>query len=313
MLQVTKLLNFKSLIDMLNTLPTEQACREYLECIIWGGVPTCPHCGSQHSYTLKAKGEFKGMYKCKDCQQRYTVTVGTMFHGSHTPLRKWFMAIYIFSLHKKGISSYQLASDLELTQKTAWYLLHRIRFAFSSNLSIDSDSVVEIDETFVGGESKNKHANKKVKNERGGTISTQIPVLGILERNGEVTAKSMPDTHKETLLPEIFDTVEDGAVIMTDSFPAYKGLDKRYCHLSVNHSEGEYVRGLAHTNNIENFWSHMQRGIVGIYHHVSPKHLDRYCDEFSYRYNVRKQTVNEKFNYSLMRSKRLTYNELIAQ
>ena len=235
-----------------------------------------------------------------------------MFHGSHVPLKKWFMAIYVFSLHKKGISSYQLASDLELTQKTAWYLLHRIRFAFKTELSIDTDSVVEVDETFVGGESKNKHEYKKVRNERGGTVSTKVPVLGILERGGDVKAIAVPDTHKKTLLPEIFATVEDGAVIMTDSFPAYKGLDKRYCHLSVNHSEGEYVKGLAHTNNIENFWSHMQRGIIGIYHHVSPKHLNQYCHEFSYRYNVRKQTVNEKFNVSLMKSKRLTYAQLIA-
>jgi len=313
MIQVATFLKFKSLIDMLNVLPTDTACREYLENVLWNNTPTCPHCGSQHSYTLKTKGVAKGMYKCIDCQQRYTVTVGTMFHGSHVPLKKWFMAIYVFSLHKKGISSYQLASDLELTQKTAWYLLHRIRFAFKAELNIDTDSVVEIDETFVGGESKNKHEIKKVRNERGGTVSTKVPVLGILERNGDVKAIAVPDTHKNTLLPEIFATVEDGAVIMTDSFPAYKGLDKRYCHLSVNHSEGEYVKGLAHTNNIENFWSHMQRGIIGIYHHVSPKHLDQYCHEFSYRYNVRKQTVSEKFNVSLVNSRRLTYSTLIGK
>src|SRR5665213_478946 len=133
MLQVSKIINFKSLTEMLSALPNDMACREYLEMKIWGGVPTCPHCGSQHSYTLKTKGVFKGMYKCVDCQQRYTVTVGTMFEGTHIPLNKWFLAIYIFSMHKKGISSHQLASDMGITQKTAWFLLHRIRYAFKAD------------------------------------------------------------------------------------------------------------------------------------------------------------------------------------
>ena len=297
---------------MLKALPDDTACREYLEAKIWSVGRACPHCGSMESYTLKTKGVFSGNYKCVDCQKRYNVKDGTMFEGSHIGLHKWFIAIYIFSMHKKGISSHQLASDLGITQKSAWYMLHRIRFAFKSNLYFTSDCVVEIDETFVGGESKNKQEYKKTRNERGGTVSTKVPVLGILDRHGDVTAMSVPDTHKNTLLPEIFDRVEQGAVIMTDSLPAYKGLNKAYTHLSVNHKSGEYVKGIAHTNGIENFWSHMQRGIIGIYHHVSPKHLDQYCNEFSYRYNVRKQSVNERFNYSLMNSQRLMYKTLIA-
>ena len=226
----------------------------------------------------------------------------------------WFAAIYLISAHKKGISSYQLGRDLNISQKAAWFMNHRIRTMFQVHAPEKMTGVIEIDETFVGGESKNTHEIKKVRNERGGTVSTKVPVLGILERGGDVIAKSVPDTHKKTLLPEIFNTVEKGEVIMTDSFPAYKGLDKDYCHLSVNHSVGEYVKGLAHTNGIENFWSLFQRGILGIYHHVSPKHLDRYCIEFSYRYNTRGIKNEARFGTVLknMNGNRLKYKDLVA-
>jgi transposase-like protein len=161
-------ITFNSFASMLSALPDKTACRSYLQSKIWeGGVPTCPYCGSQEHYILKTKGEFKGMYKCaaKGCKKRYTVTIGTMFEGSHIPLRKWFIAIYIFSMHKKGISSHQLATDLGITQKSAWFVLHRIREAFGiddSDLMGGEGVVVEVDETYHGGKNANM-SNKKRK------------------------------------------------------------------------------------------------------------------------------------------------------
>ncbi len=159
-------LSLNSFVDMLAALPTDTACREYLEYKNWGGIPTCPHCGSQNKdhWKLKVKGEFNGMYKCKEkvCKKRFTVTIKTMFEGSHLPLRKWFIAIYIFSLHKKGVSSHQLASDLGITQKSAWFMLSRIRKAFEPKKSGGKiDGAVSCDETFVGGKNKNRHNDKK--------------------------------------------------------------------------------------------------------------------------------------------------------
>jgi transposase-like protein len=297
---------------MLAALPDDTACREYLEAKIWGGVPKCPHCQSKESYQLKVKGIFKGMYKCKACRERYTVTINTMFEGSHIPLRKWFIAIYIFSLHKKGISSHQLASDLGITQKSAWFMLHRIRLAFAPANSGTVSNIVEIDETFCGGKAVNKHANKKVKNEQGNTLKDKQPVLGMLERGGNIVAKVVENRHKETILPIIYSTVDNGdTVIMTDEYTGYNDLKKDYAHLKVNHSAKEYVNELAHTNGIENFWSHLKRGIDGIYHWVSVPHLQSYVDEFAFRFNARKASVNDKFDFSLQNSTKLTYKELI--
>ena len=156
---------FKTFAQMLQALPDETSCRNYLEKIRWNGEPVCPKCGSKNKdhYRLTVKGEFKGLYKCKDCRERFTVTIGTMFEGSHAPLRKWFIAIYIFSLHKKGVSSHQVASDLGITQKSAWFMLHRIRQAFTQQKGNTLSNIVEIDESFCGGDAKNKHTNKKKK------------------------------------------------------------------------------------------------------------------------------------------------------
>jgi transposase-like protein len=300
---------------MLTALPTDMACREYLEGIMWGGVPTCPHCQSKQSYTLTTKGAFKGMYKCKECQKRYTVTYGTMLEGTHIPLRKWFIAIYIFSLHKKGISSHQLASDLEITQKTAWFMLGRIRLAFDGNtLENAENAIYEIDATYIGGKMKNKHAwQRKELNEQFGFKGNKTVVLGTLERDGNVTTNIVNSESTEDIMPIIAENMYGDATIVTDGLHTYEILGEEFTHVAVNHVEGEYVKGQFHINNIEGFWSQMKRGIYGIYHHVSPKHLHRYCAEFSYRYNVRKQTVSEKFNYSLNHSKRLTYATLIAK
>lgn len=283
----TKFTAFTSFAKMLEVLPDDNSCREYLELIRWNGEPRCPQCGYTDSYRLKTKGVFKGLYKCSNCRERFTVTVGTMFEGSHISLRKWFIAIYIFSSHKKGISSHQLAKDLGITQKSAWFMLGRIRLAFEVKEVKQMDGVISADETFVGGKNKNRHADKKVLESQGRSVKDKTPVLGMLKAGGDVHTTVVPDTKATTLKPIIKNMVADGSIIVTDEWLGYSGLSKDFPHVVINHNEDEYVRGAFHTNGIENFWSVLKRGIYGIYHQVSPKHLHRYCNEFSYRYNAR--------------------------
>ena len=308
-------LAFNSFSQMLEKLPTDAACREYLELVRWNGTPTCVHCGSANEkhYRLNVKGEFKGMYKCRDCKERFTVTIGTMFEGSHIPMRKWFIALYIFSSHKKGISSHQLASDLGITQKSAWFMLGRMREAFSVNKPTDLGCVVASDESFVGGKNKNRHADKKVLESQGRSVKDKTPVLGILGSTGKVFTSVIPDTKAKTIKPIIENMVKEGSILVTDEWQAYTALANKYAHIVVNHKDSQYVNGAFHTNGIENFWSHLKRGIYGIYHQASPKHLHRYCDEFAFRFNARKATNNDRFNFALSNANgvRLTYKSLI--
>jgi transposase-like protein len=315
MKQKSTQINLNSFVDMLAALPDDVACRNYLELKLWNGVPTCPHCGTvdEKAMKLKLKGEFKGLYKCRSCRQRFTVTIGTMFEGSHIGLRKWFIAIYIFSLHKKGISSHQLASDLGITQKSAWFMLSRIRKAFEPKKKNKIDGAVSCDETFIGGKNKNRHADKKIADSQGRSCKDKTPVLGIKHIGGDIHTKVVPNTKASTLKPIISEMVENGSIVVTDEWLGYKNLSKDFNHVVINHRENEYVRGGFTTNNVENFWSLLKRGIYGIYHQVSPKHLNKYCDEFAFRFNARNTSTNDKFDFSLINSSKLTYKELIKK
>jgi len=338
----TKSTTFKSFYDMLEVLPNDNACRLFLEDLRWNGTPVCPHCGSinESHYKLNTKGEFKGLYKCKDCRERFTVTVGTMFEGSHVPLRKWFIAIYIFSAHKKGISSIQLGKDLGITQKSAWFVLSRLRANFADKSEVKFEGMVEADETFVGGKNANRHANKKIEGSQGRSAADKTPVLGIAQKNeftiverphkviagkivkekvytqySQVKCEVVKDTQAETIQPILLSQIKADSKIVTDAYRAYNGLNKTFNHISIKHTDGNYITiGDDHTNTIEGFWSQLKRGIIGIYHNVSPKHLNKYCDEFSYRYNSRKHTDGERFTNSLLKAEnRLTYKALIAK
>lgn len=306
---------FKSLLHMLTCLPTKEACREHYENVMWGGVPVCPHCAGEKAYKLKVKGEFKGLYKCGDCRRRYTVTVGTTFEGSHVKLRTWYIGFYLFIAHKHGISTRTFASDLGVTQATAWYMLKRIRHACGQEIQEGEqlDALASMDETFVGGKNKNRHKDKKVPKSQGRAHIDKTPVFGLMQ-NGKIFTKVILDTSRKSLRPLVKSLVKEGSTIVTDEWGGYNGLEKDYDRQIVNHRTKEYKNEAGYsTNNVENFWSHLKRGINGNYYKVSRKHLQLYCNEFSYRFNTRKLSNSEKFITTLRSSQkgRLRYKDLI--
>lgn len=269
----------KSFLDLFTSLHDETSCREFLEYQRWQDEPICPHCRKQDKEHYRLKRQ--GLYKCKSCRKTFSVTVGTMFEGSHVPLRKWFYAIYIFLSHKKGISSTQLAKDIGVTQKTAWFMLERIRHELHGKFVTLFENMTQVDETYVGGKNKGR-----VKNNQGRSLKTKTPVVGLLS-DGKVQTFVTPNTSGKILKAIIYNLIKPGSTVITDGWKGYKGISKEYEHKVVEHSTGEYVKDGFHTNSIEGFWSHLKRGIMGIYHKVSPKHLFRYCDEFAFRYNTR--------------------------
>lgn len=307
---------FSSFAQMLEVINSDYACRMFLENVRWGKEPICPHCGVQNKehYKLKSKGEFKGQYKCKDCRERFTVTVGTMFEGSHISLRKWFIAIYIFSSHKKGISSHQLSRDLGITQKSAWFMLGRLRHSFQTKTKVIFSGTVSADETYIGGKTRNKHINKRAEGTTGRSLKDKTPVFGLMNNN-IVKTIVVPDTKAKTLKPIIAEIVETGATLVTDEYVAYCGLEDKYKREVVHHNAGNYLTENGnHTNSLEGFWALLKRGIYGIYHQVSAKHLNQYLDEFTYRYNTRESKDSDRFNSALLNAdERLSYKALIGK
>lgn len=304
--------DFKNYTDVIKYFADEKVARQHLEEQRWGSNPACPHCGAEKPYALSDEKT----YKCsnKECRKKFTVTVGTIFENTKLPLSTWFAAIYLCTAHKKGISSCQLARDLGITQKAAWFVLHRVREMLKEKAPFMLENQVEIDETFIGGKEKNKHASKKIKNAQGRSTKGKTPVLGILERDGKVFAVPVKNTAPSTIQPIMVDVVKAGSTIYTDEWIGYKGLSVRFEHRVVQHGIGEYVIGVVHTNGIEGFWAGLKRSIIGIYHQVSSKHLHRYCNEAAYRYNTRKSFDADRFNSSLTRLEgRLTHKALIAK
>ena len=295
---------FKSLLDVVKYFPDETTCRNFLAKARWGNKPVCVKCGSFRKIYSLREGK---VFRCADCGKEFTVRVGTIFEDSALPLQKWFMAIYLLTAHKKGISSMQLSRDIEVTQKTAWFMLHRIRWAVKTkSLEKPLKGVFEIDETYIGGKTTGKGT---------GYTGHKTPVFGMLQRNGVVRAEKVEKPSGKTLKPIILKTIHSDSVIMSDTYGGYKGLKHAYKgHHTVNHIRKEYVRGRVHTNTIEGFWSLLKRGVIGIYHHVSPKHLDRYVDEFEFRYNSRHISDTDRFKAMLnFIDGRLMYKNLIEK
>ena len=287
--------NFNSLIELASYFTTEEKCRRTLKEQRWGKTVCCPECGSTHIYERK-----DGRYSCADCNHTFSVLSGTVFENTKISLRKWFMAMYLISSHKKGISSVQLAQDIRVTQKTAWFMLHKIRGLFGQTDGTALKGEVEMDEMYLGGSEVNKHESKRTEGTQGRSTKTKTPVFGMLQRDGKVVAMVVEDTKGTTLIPIVEQFVEGGTTTYTDEASIYNSLSsKGYRHERVNHSKREYVRACdIHTNGIEGFWAHFKRVIFSTYHCVSKDYLQRYIDEQTFRWNTRE--MSEAYRFELM-------------
>jgi transposase-like protein len=332
-------LPFENLVELITYFSTEEKCIAFLEEIKWvGGDPVCPHCKCKNTYPVKGRKQ----HKCgnKECKKFFSIKTGTIFEKSPVPLVKWFSAIYLLMNHKKGISSHQLSKDIGVTQKTAWFMLHRVREMFQEKYKELMSGTVEVDETYVGGKEKNKHLAKKSKKRGRSLLGGKIPLVGLMCREKaqdgalwqkEIRCFPVSDVKAPTLTGLIKENVTEESTVMTDSYGGYNEVGLTYQHGIVDHSSRRYVRScplqdvenpqndkapaFIHTNTIEGFWGQVKRSIIGIYHKVSRKHIHRYCYEWCFRYNTKSLKDGDRFKKFIRRVKcnRLTYKELIKK
>jgi len=327
---------FNNILELVQRFPDEKSCHQYISAQRWNGYMTCPHngCSGDEAYVFS-----DGIrYKCKTCKRIYTAKTGSIFESSNLPLIKWLLAMYLI-MHKKGISSVQLSKDIGVTQKTAWFLLHRIRTTLNINQSDEISGTIQVDETFVGGKNKNRHADKRVKYSQGRSFKDKVPVVGMLRQQiyeledrqhkilsgvlvtdktiiqqSLVICKVVKDTKARSIQPVLLHHVVQGSTIISDEWRGYNGINALYNHYVVDHTRKQYVSDSGHTTNaIEGFWTTAKRSIIGIYHKTSRKHLQKYFDEFAFRYNYRNLGANQQMNVILTNvTQRLKYKELVA-
>lgn len=308
-----------NLFSYMDAFSTEDKCIEHFIQMRWHGKLVCAYCESENISFLKGKTK---RFKCYNCNKQFSVTVGTIFQSSRLPLRKWFAGLYLFLCDKKGISSVQLSKNLGITQKSAWYMLQKFRDCLGEDNTGLFTKQVELDESFVGGKNKNRHADKKFKHSQGRSFKDKTPIWGALQRETKdspkrVIAKVVPDTGERSVIPLVFTYVDKKAVVNTDEWLAYNNLRHfGYKHAICNHSAKEYVSndGNCYTNNLENFWSHLKRGINGVYHKTSRKHLQLYANEYAFKFNNRHKVMEENVTSVIEFSigKLLPYNKLIS-
>ena len=301
-----------STYQLLELIPDEATARQYIESRRWPQGPHCPCCGFGDRITTRKRA---GYYRCNSCREDFTVRTGTIFERSHVPLRKWLMAMYLLLTSRKGISSLQLSKQISVTQKTAWFMLHRLREACGSDID-KLRGTIEIDETYIGGRERAKHDSKKLRAGRGTVGKT--PVLAMRQRHGRTTATPVERVDTNTVHDQVHRNVEVGSTVHTDEAAVYDGIDGLFFRReAINHSAGEYARGNVTTNSVESVFALLKRGLHGVYHHASRKHLARYVNEFTFRLNegsVAHHTL-ERLD-SLLRAtinRRLTYAALTGK
>lgn len=328
--------NIKSLFDLQKAFPDEQTCINYFEYLIWNNKPVSPYSPTGKVYKCK-----NNRYKCADTNKYFNIKTNSCFQNTKIPLQKWIFAMWVVTNAKKGISSVQLAKDIGVTQKTAWFLLGRIRKCFFIANENDLEGEIEIDETFYGGKNINRHKDKKVEKCQGRSFKDKTPIVAMLERNqtetierpnkiqpektvtekvilkaGKLTALVIPNTKKGTLQPIVKEFVKPGSKIFTDEWLGYGGLKSLYNHNIIDHSKKEYVNlddNTKHTNNIEGLWKILKASIKGMHNCVSPKHLQIYVDEWVCKMNYKYESQNFRFDWIIKNSGiRTTYKELIA-
>jgi len=314
----------KTLIEAVRYFSNPDICLEFLIPIVWPHGVTCPHCGSKDAHFIATRR----VWRCKEKHpgQQFSIKVGTIFEDSPIPLDKWMAAVWLIANCKNGISSCEVARDLGVTQKSAWFMLHRVRMAMDTGSFSKFAGQCEVDETFIGGKARNMHIDVKKRRITGSGPGDKTTVFGVLERgdkskgtHSKVRTVVVPNRKKATLQAEVKQHVQAGAALYSDFLLSYEGLESEYAHKVVDHAV-EYVRGKVHTNGLENFWSLLKRGINGTYVSVEPFHLFRYLDEQAFRYNNgghKEAPVSEferfKMVLSQVAGKRITYKHLTGK
>jgi len=301
----------KTLLEAVQYFSNPNVAEQYAAKVRWPNGVACPRmgCGSAAvAYMPKAR-----RWYCNECKRKFSAKVGSIFEDSPISFSKWLPAIWMLSNDRNGISSCELARALGVTQKTAWFMLHRVRLGIQSGSFEKLHGEVEADETYIGGKPRHPFPLRWTGKSKGPAVG-KTTVIGLIERGGKVRAFVVPNNRKGTLLPKVFEHVEPGSTVYTDSLASYRQLKESYKHFIISHAQ-RYVEGIVHTNSIENFWSVLKRTIGGTYICPRPKHLDRYLDEQIFRFNSRKAKDGPRFVQALKGAdgKRITYRELIGK